>query len=105
MNGDDHATRSKSKCPTKKFMKTGIQSQERNARVTINAVHPGIVKTGIIRAHKGLLTGKYKVHNFNTIWILFFFFPPFFSYAMRERQKQVLMDPTYKKQGCVFYLT
>ncbi|KAJ1385068.1 hypothetical protein SESBI_42007, partial [Sesbania bispinosa] len=29
----------------------------RNARVTINAVHPGIVKTGIIRAHKGLITG------------------------------------------------
>ncbi|CAH8331789.1 unnamed protein product [Eruca vesicaria subsp. sativa] len=27
-----------------------------NANVTINAVHPGIVKTGIIRAHKGLLT-------------------------------------------------
>ncbi|XP_057442916.1 short-chain dehydrogenase TIC 32 B, chloroplastic-like isoform X2 [Lotus japonicus] len=32
------------------------QLKERNARVTINAVHPGIVKTGIIRAHKGLLT-------------------------------------------------
>ncbi|XP_040987438.1 short-chain dehydrogenase TIC 32 B, chloroplastic [Juglans microcarpa x Juglans regia] len=28
----------------------------RNARVTINAVHPGIVKTGIIRAHKGFIT-------------------------------------------------
>ncbi|KAJ0236916.1 NAD(P)-binding Rossmann-fold superfamily protein [Hirschfeldia incana] len=27
-----------------------------NANVTINVVHPGIVKTGIIRAHKGLLT-------------------------------------------------
>ncbi|KAI4336196.1 hypothetical protein L6164_014751 [Bauhinia variegata] len=32
------------------------QLKARNARVTINAVHPGIVKTGIIRAHKGLLT-------------------------------------------------
>ncbi|OIV96955.1 hypothetical protein TanjilG_00537 [Lupinus angustifolius] len=32
------------------------QLKERNARVSINAVHPGIVKTGIIRAHKGLLT-------------------------------------------------
>lgn len=31
--------------------------QARNARVTINAVHPGIVKTGIIRAHKGFITG------------------------------------------------
>ncbi|KAF4351758.1 hypothetical protein F8388_008768 [Cannabis sativa] len=28
------------------------QLKTRNARVTINAVHPGIVKTGIIRAHK-----------------------------------------------------
>ncbi|XP_050917985.1 short-chain dehydrogenase TIC 32 B, chloroplastic [Lathyrus oleraceus] len=28
----------------------------KNARVTINAVHPGIVKTEIIRAHKGLIT-------------------------------------------------
>ncbi|WVZ09463.1 hypothetical protein V8G54_013993 [Vigna mungo] len=32
------------------------QLKERNAKVTINAVHPGIVKTGIIRAHKGLIT-------------------------------------------------
>ncbi|KAK7291614.1 hypothetical protein RIF29_06906 [Crotalaria pallida] len=32
------------------------QLKARNARVTINAVHPGIVKTGIIRAHKGLIT-------------------------------------------------
>ncbi|WOL18373.1 AP-1 complex subunit mu-2 [Canna indica] len=30
--------------------------RERNAKVTINAVHPGIVKTGIIRDHKGLIT-------------------------------------------------
>ncbi|CAL9064726.1 unnamed protein product [Musa banksii] len=28
----------------------------RNAMVTINAVHPGVVKTGIIRDHKGLIT-------------------------------------------------
>ncbi|XP_010248591.1 PREDICTED: short-chain dehydrogenase TIC 32, chloroplastic [Nelumbo nucifera] len=28
----------------------------KNARVTINAVHPGIVKTGIIRDHKGFIT-------------------------------------------------
>ncbi|MED6120444.1 hypothetical protein PIB30_020948 [Stylosanthes scabra] len=33
-----------------------IHSWARNARVTINAVHPGIVKTGIIRGHQGLLT-------------------------------------------------
>ncbi|AED95900.2 NAD(P)-binding Rossmann-fold superfamily protein [Arabidopsis thaliana] len=32
------------------------QLKDRNANVTINAVHPGIVKTGIIRAHKGLFT-------------------------------------------------
>ncbi|XP_057727160.1 short-chain dehydrogenase TIC 32 B, chloroplastic-like isoform X2 [Arachis stenosperma] len=32
------------------------QLKARNARVTINAVHPGIVKTGIIRGHQGLLT-------------------------------------------------
>ncbi|KAL2639338.1 hypothetical protein AAZV13_06G164400 [Glycine max] len=32
------------------------QLKARNERVTINAVHPGIVKTGIIRAHKGLIT-------------------------------------------------
>ncbi|KAJ1376651.1 hypothetical protein SESBI_49706 [Sesbania bispinosa] len=32
------------------------QLKARNARVTINAVHPGIVKTGIIRAHKSLIT-------------------------------------------------
>ncbi|KAI4341388.1 hypothetical protein MLD38_026118 [Melastoma candidum] len=32
------------------------QLKMRNARVTINAVHPGIVKTGIIRAHNNLLT-------------------------------------------------
>lgn len=37
-----------------------VKSQARNARVTINAVHPGIVKTGIIRAHKGLITGNYN---------------------------------------------
>ncbi|GAB4860670.1 hypothetical protein Ancab_035833 [Ancistrocladus abbreviatus] len=32
------------------------QLKARKARVTINAVHPGIVKTGIIRAHKGFIT-------------------------------------------------
>ncbi|KAK4776812.1 hypothetical protein SAY86_005500 [Trapa natans] len=32
------------------------QLKARNARVTINAVHPGIVKTGIVRAHKGFIT-------------------------------------------------
>ncbi|GMH01262.1 hypothetical protein Nepgr_003101 [Nepenthes gracilis] len=32
------------------------QLKTRKARVTINAVHPGIVKTGIIRAHKGFIT-------------------------------------------------
>ncbi|XP_047316843.1 short-chain dehydrogenase TIC 32 B, chloroplastic [Impatiens glandulifera] len=32
------------------------QLKERNARVTINAVHPGIVKTAIIRDHKGFIT-------------------------------------------------
>ncbi|XP_071723679.1 short-chain dehydrogenase TIC 32 B, chloroplastic-like [Rutidosis leptorrhynchoides] len=32
------------------------QLKERNARVSINAVHPGIIKTGIIRAHKGFFT-------------------------------------------------
>ncbi|XP_065875074.1 short-chain dehydrogenase TIC 32 B, chloroplastic [Euphorbia lathyris] len=32
------------------------QLKARNAKVTINAVHPGIVKTGIIRAHKGIIT-------------------------------------------------
>ncbi|XP_062116185.1 short-chain dehydrogenase TIC 32 B, chloroplastic [Humulus lupulus] len=32
------------------------QLKTRNARVTINAVHPGIVKTGIIRAHKSFIT-------------------------------------------------
>ncbi|CAL5372713.1 unnamed protein product [Camellia sinensis] len=31
------------------------QLKARNARVTINAVHPGIVKTGIIRDHKGFV--------------------------------------------------
>ncbi|KAL3512784.1 hypothetical protein ACH5RR_025501 [Cinchona calisaya] len=32
------------------------QLKERKANVTINAVHPGIVKTGIIRDHKGIIT-------------------------------------------------
>ncbi|XAR67994.1 Very-long-chain 3-oxoacyl-CoA reductase [Bertholletia excelsa] len=32
------------------------QLKARNAQVTINAVHPGIVKTGITRDHQGLLT-------------------------------------------------
>ncbi|XWS48198.1 hypothetical protein CRYUN_Cryun13aG0053000 [Craigia yunnanensis] len=32
------------------------QLKVKNAKVTINAVHPGIVKTGIIRAHKGFIT-------------------------------------------------
>lgn len=36
--------------------------QARNARVTINAVHPGIVKTGIIRAHDGFITGTIIIH-------------------------------------------
>ncbi|PKA62041.1 Short-chain dehydrogenase TIC 32, chloroplastic [Apostasia shenzhenica] len=31
--------------------------QERRANVTVNSVHPGIVKTGIIRDHRGLITG------------------------------------------------
>ncbi|KAF3786711.1 Short-chain dehydrogenase [Nymphaea thermarum] len=31
--------------------------QANNARVTVNSVHPGIVKTGIIREEKGLVTG------------------------------------------------
>ncbi|MBA0558616.1 hypothetical protein Golob_015628 [Gossypium lobatum] len=34
------------------------QLKAKNANVTINAVHPGIVKTGIFRAHKGFITGK-----------------------------------------------
>ncbi|KAE9602640.1 hypothetical protein Lal_00050229 [Lupinus albus] len=33
-----------------------LQLKARNARVTINAVHPGIVKTEIIRARKGFIT-------------------------------------------------
>ncbi|XP_071731707.1 short-chain dehydrogenase TIC 32 B, chloroplastic-like [Rutidosis leptorrhynchoides] len=32
------------------------QMKEINANVTINTVHPGIVKTGIIRDHKGIVT-------------------------------------------------
>ncbi|MFS7971723.1 putative very-long-chain 3-oxoacyl-CoA reductase [Helianthus anomalus] len=32
------------------------QLKAMNANVTINAVHPGIVKTGIIRDHKGVIT-------------------------------------------------
>lgn len=32
------------------------QLKARDARVTINAVHPGIVKTGIVRDHKGCIT-------------------------------------------------
>ncbi|GJT02742.1 short-chain dehydrogenase TIC 32, chloroplastic [Tanacetum coccineum] len=33
-----------------------------DANVTINAVHPGIVKTGIIRDHKGIITGMLNQH-------------------------------------------
>ncbi|KAA3458319.1 short-chain dehydrogenase TIC 32, chloroplastic-like [Gossypium australe] len=44
------------------------QLKARNAKVTINAVHPGIVKTGIIRAHKGFITGN----------SFFFFYIPYF---------------------------
>lgn len=37
--------------------------QEREANVTVNALHPGIVKTAIIRAHGGFITGmNYCVH-------------------------------------------
>ncbi|KAL5725489.1 NADP-retinol dehydrogenase [Ranunculus cassubicifolius] len=32
------------------------QLKARNAKVTINAVHPGVVKTGITRDHKGLIS-------------------------------------------------
>ncbi|XP_078168537.1 NAD(P)-binding Rossmann-fold superfamily protein [Carex rostrata] len=32
------------------------QLKEKKVKITINAVHPGIVKTGIIRDHKGFLT-------------------------------------------------
>lgn len=32
------------------------QLKARNARVTINAVHPGVVKTGIVREHKSFIT-------------------------------------------------
>lgn len=47
-------------------MLCNVTLQARNARVTINAVHPGIVKTGIIRDHKGFITGKNSsfIHNF-----------------------------------------
>lgn len=34
-----------------------LSLQKRDARVTINAIHPGIVKTGIVRAHTGFITG------------------------------------------------
>ena len=46
--------------------------QGRNARVTINAVHPGIVKTAIIRAHKGFITGMDHITtcNFADTWFL-----------------------------------
>lgn len=40
--------------------------QERDANVTINAVHPGIVKTAIIRAHRGFITGmNYLLSHFS----------------------------------------
>lgn len=46
--------------------------QTRNAGVTINVVHPGIVKTGIIRAHKGFLTGTFTSWNsVKTVVIIF----------------------------------
>uniref|UniRef100_A0A803P966 Uncharacterized protein n=1 Tax=Cannabis sativa TaxID=3483 RepID=A0A803P966_CANSA len=46
------------------------QLKTRNARVTINAVHPGIVKTGIIRAHKSFITGKFCIfHGFKAVKI------------------------------------
>ncbi|KAG5602418.1 hypothetical protein H5410_033788 [Solanum commersonii] len=35
------------------------QLKARNANVAINAVHPGIVKTGITRDHKGFITGMH----------------------------------------------
>ncbi|CAH8291350.1 unnamed protein product [Eruca vesicaria subsp. sativa] len=37
--------------------------KDRNANVTINAVRPGIIKTRIIRAHKGLLIGEIKPYH------------------------------------------
>lgn len=40
--------------------------QERKANVSINAVHPGIVKTGIIRDHKGFLTGMHAQPYFTS---------------------------------------
>ncbi|KAK2993193.1 hypothetical protein RJ640_005161 [Escallonia rubra] len=38
-----------------------IHSWARRANVTINGVHPGIVKTEIIRDHKGFITGMHAV--------------------------------------------
>ncbi|KAI9087571.1 hypothetical protein K1719_030441 [Acacia pycnantha] len=35
------------------------QLKARNARVTINVVHPGIVKTAIMKAHKSLITDSF----------------------------------------------
>lgn len=46
--------------------------QAMNAKVTINAVHPGIVKTGIIRDHTGLITGTiYFWPNFIIFFVPF----------------------------------
>lgn len=47
-------------CTRSKLNCKYIFLQGRNAMVTINAVHPGVVKTGIIRDHKGLITGIYE---------------------------------------------
>ncbi|KAI8543737.1 hypothetical protein RHMOL_Rhmol08G0241500 [Rhododendron molle] len=46
------------------------QLKGRNARVTVNAVHPGIVKTGIVRDHKGCITGMYFVYRLYTTMTL-----------------------------------
>lgn len=44
--------------------------QARNARVAVNAVHPGIVKTGIVGAHKGFITGIVTFSAFNVAIIV-----------------------------------
>ncbi|KAG5536948.1 hypothetical protein RHGRI_024395 [Rhododendron griersonianum] len=46
------------------------QLKGRNARVTVNAVHPGIVKTGIVRDHKGCITGMYFFYRLYTTMTL-----------------------------------
>ncbi|KAI7754792.1 hypothetical protein M8C21_018791 [Ambrosia artemisiifolia] len=72
------------------------QLKAMNANVTINAVHPGIVKTGIIRDHKGVITG---MHVSITIYSIFFIASKFLKSTSQGASTTCYVALSQKTEG------